>query len=541
VSSHRPPRRALFAADPERGSWLVESSDGWADAEAPKHAAWMLDTDIESIRIADFAGCFAPSAGTWNIVRGRVAPEPNPSRRYWREAIAIDEPDMAALRFNAFRIFPGELPGGLEPGQQTLSAPVPPAGIDAARDLERLSELARRGDIAHAPVPFDRVVAATLGGSHSLVLTPAWSYGLLELMLLLLPPRLRGALTFHSCATSLPRDPVPRLVLAPPARRVAFEAADFPWTHRVPDGTEEIGNRASEAALALLDLLATPARLVEAHERYERESLRSDAGGDLVGEIEVMLRSLRPDPGHSRFAPPAAQVNAVPIEDEAGSVVPEAEPQPDAPPRDEPDIVLPARRRPRRRVVLAAAAALVLIAIAIIVARASRTGTTGSSAIGYVAVVFRSLFPRSATAAASAEDVRAAVNEARTWAAVGDYGRALDLLETSAPARSAPEAFAWDSLVAYTALGRARQLPAGDAARRRLLERALGGATRALATLPPFGAGGDELRVLRAEVCIEGALDCDVSELRSDLLLAARGRSRALTARAMSLLARLRP
>ena len=60
MTRSHPPRRAVFTADPITRSWLVESSRGWPSEEAAQEAVWLLDTDVASVRIPDFAGCFSP-------------------------------------------------------------------------------------------------------------------------------------------------------------------------------------------------------------------------------------------------------------------------------------------------------------------------------------------------------------------------------------------------------------------------------------------------------------------------------------------------
>lgn len=131
--------------------------------------------------------------------------------------------------------------------------------------------------------------------------------------------------------------------------------------------------------------------------------------------------------------------------------------------------------------------------------------------------------------------------EARVWAAADDWDRVIGMLSEGGLAWTGPQTFAWDSLLAQAALRRGRQLPAGHARRGRLLATARDRATLALASVAPFAAGTDRVRLLRAEACIAGELECENATVIEDLLLAARSPHVGVSDRAGKLLATAKP
>lgn len=149
---------------------------------------------------------------------------------------------------------------------------------------------------------------------------------------------------------------------------------------------------------------------------------------------------------------------------------------------------------------------------------------------------------RGAAATEPAEPTPAEVlADARGRAAAEDWDRVVAMLSERGLAWAEPQTFAWDSLLAQAALRRAQQLPAGDVRRRRFLVTARDRATLALASVAPFARGTDMLRLLRAEACIVGGLDCETVMLTEDLLLAARSPHVAVSDRAGELLESVTP
>ncbi|MGH7554195.1 MAG: hypothetical protein ACREMQ_14405, partial [Longimicrobiales bacterium] len=293
MAESRSPRRAVFVADPVTGSWHVGRSRGWQSDAAAQEAVWLLDTDGASLLVPDFAGFFSLARGSWAVVRGGVAPPPNRTGRYRREAIALEEKDFARVRYNPFRILPDIGGDSFETPEDELPTPEIPNQLEPADDISRLRELESRSRDQRPAAELEALLAAVLDRDHSLATGSRWSYEDLELLMLLLPPPLRPRLTFHSFATSIPPDPVPRLVLTRLTDGRAFEGASPVWGHRLPGTVAEIPATARNAAGALIELLATPERLVDAHEAYAQHVRAEGANAGLLAEVETLLRVAR--------------------------------------------------------------------------------------------------------------------------------------------------------------------------------------------------------------------------------------------------------
>ncbi|MGH7555809.1 MAG: hypothetical protein ACREMQ_22640, partial [Longimicrobiales bacterium] len=307
MSGTSAPRRAVFAADRQNGSRQLGLSHGWSDDGAAAEAVLLLETEAASIEISDFAGFLTLGRGSWAIVRGGLAPAPNPTGRYWREAVALEALDFARVRFNPFRLLP-RLPPDLVQIQPQLSAPALPVTSSAAGDLDCLRELHRRVHVERTPGELEMLLAAVLEADHTLVTGSDWSYGDLEQLILMLPPRLRPELTFHTYALALPREPIPRLVMTPLHDEWPFHPETGTWGHRLPQTRSEISSHAQEAAADLIGLLDAPELLGEAHEAYERYVGRfKPKRRPLLDEVDTLLRF--------------ARLSAVRVQGEAGAAL----------------------------------------------------------------------------------------------------------------------------------------------------------------------------------------------------------------------------
>ncbi len=288
-----PPRRAVLAADRHNGTRRFGLSRGWQGEAAAADAVRLLSTEGASVQIADFAGFFTLRSGSWAIVRGGLASPPNPAGRYWREAVVLEDRDFARIRYNAFRALPRLEPDILETSTH-LRPPVLPTAIPAGDDLMCVGELYEYARANRRPEEIETLVAAVLESEHTLVTGSQWSYGDLELITLLLPPRLRKELTFHTCALSMPREPIPRLVLTPLDDHWSFQPESGVWGHRLPLTRHEISTRTREVASDLIGLLEVADRLTEAHEAYEEYVTRyTPEPRPLLDEVETLLRFAR--------------------------------------------------------------------------------------------------------------------------------------------------------------------------------------------------------------------------------------------------------
>jgi hypothetical protein len=158
------------------------------------------------------------------------------------------------------------------------------------------------------PGELQTLLAAVLEADHTLVTGSDWTYGELEQLILMLPPRLRPDLTFHTYALALPREPVPRLVMTPLHDEWPFRPETGTWGHRLPQTRLEISSHAQESAADLVGLLDAPELLGEAQEAYERYVARFKPKRRLLlEEVDTLLR--------------LARLSAVRVQGEAGAAL----------------------------------------------------------------------------------------------------------------------------------------------------------------------------------------------------------------------------
>jgi hypothetical protein len=266
-------------------------SNGWSGEAAALDAALLLDTEEASHAVADVVGFFATDAGSWIVVRGGTVERG--CGRFWREAVALDATQLARVRANPFRILPRSAPDFPHEPYGELAAPVVPE-VSAEADRQRIIELVEKGAGRLGRGALEALLAAILDAEHTLVVPSAWTHDELELLILLLPPQLRGALTFHTHALSVPREPIPRLVLTPLTDPAAFEPPQPLWGHRLPATELKVSRRAQLAARDLLDLVGRLDLLAAAHDAYDgfADRLRPSRGA-LLDEICTLLRFAR--------------------------------------------------------------------------------------------------------------------------------------------------------------------------------------------------------------------------------------------------------
>lgn len=289
-----PPRRVLRVADPVDRSQQLARSPGWTDDGTADQVVRLLDTDSASTQVDDVAGFFPLGGDDWAVARGGLAGAPNPTGRYWRGALALGADRLARFRGNPFRLLATISADPPRSQAEPLRPPRLPNDATGDDDARRLTEL-----VASAPshgADLRSTLAAVLEAEHTIVFGSTLTLEDIELMVLLLPPGLRCTLTFHSCATSLPREPVPRLVSTHLASDWPFEADRPLWGHRLPRSADSIEPRAIGVAEDLLRLAETPVLLVRAHEAWERMRLSAgDAPAPLLDELESVLHFARVD------------------------------------------------------------------------------------------------------------------------------------------------------------------------------------------------------------------------------------------------------
>ncbi|HSL68906.1 MAG TPA: hypothetical protein VK864_01625 [Longimicrobiales bacterium] len=195
----------------------------------------------------------------------------------WRDAdgreplmtdlVWVSDEDFVRVRCNAFALVPRN-----ERTFATLETlpPVELPQVSNDGELQRIAELAPRAR------NFTTFAAAALSTDRLLVVEPEPAENI-ELLTLLLPPRLRERLTFQTRAYDLP-SPVPRITVAD-RFRAALQRGN--WERVIPDDAELPATVASRLA----DYAAAPAALFRAHELYARIT----AIGDNLGVEAVRL------------------------------------------------------------------------------------------------------------------------------------------------------------------------------------------------------------------------------------------------------------
>ncbi len=287
----RPPRRAVLVTDPRNRIRKLSRSRGWPGEAAALDAVRLLDTDTASAEIRDLAGCFAVGPNSWAIVRGGRLDSENDGGLYWRDALVLSQTDFAQLRRNPFRAVASAPPDVPDDPYAELPPPALPPKPTLSDDFARLRDLHRARITRPQHGEIDALLAAVLEAEHTLVTRSHWSYDDLEFLILLLPSLLRGSITFHSHATSLPAPPLPRLVLTPLTDDAPFEPQHAAWGHRLPHTRRLISVRARRAATELIAALDELERLYDAHLIYERYVTQfHPQPRPLLDEVESLLR-----------------------------------------------------------------------------------------------------------------------------------------------------------------------------------------------------------------------------------------------------------
>ncbi|MBV9880099.1 MAG: hypothetical protein JO180_06355, partial [Gemmatirosa sp.] len=199
------------------------------------------------------------------------------------DSVAVDAATFRALRGDPFRCMPrrGDMPtagDGREPRE--LATPrFSPSTPDA--EATRLAEMRRAVDEGRELRP---LLAALLAGDRVLYVSPngPLAPALLQCIVLLLPPSLRGLATFQTAATRAPLH-APRLTAAD--RRYA-ELGAVAWTRELPREAGVVDPRADAAADVLLALPA-PA-LIAAHGVFEELAAEASSTSLLEGAERVV-------------------------------------------------------------------------------------------------------------------------------------------------------------------------------------------------------------------------------------------------------------
>jgi hypothetical protein len=269
----RAPLRVIYAKLTSTGSYDVV-------ALTPNIGQEQARATAERLRLGE-----APSDGSFSAALAYLRPSdgghliarftPYP----WRDAdgreplmtdlVWVSDEDFARVRSNAFALVPAN--------QRTFAtletlAPVQLPAVSAQAELQRIARLAPRAR------NFTTFAAAVLSTERLLVLDaePADN---IELLTLLLPPRLRDRLTFQTRAYDVPA-PVPRITAADRFRATLQRGN---WQRVFPDDAELPPTVASRLA----EYASAPQPLFRAHELYERIATM---GNNLAAEAARLIR-----------------------------------------------------------------------------------------------------------------------------------------------------------------------------------------------------------------------------------------------------------
>jgi len=269
------PVRIIYAKLTSTGAYDVVAKTTNIDLTSAREVAEKLQLGNPpfGVRIEEELG-YATFAGGHIIVRyttygwndGRPAPP-------MTDALWVDDATFERVRRNPFALIPvcndvfAEL---------TDLPPVHIPQCTESTEYDRIREIGRNAS------SFIDFVAGALGGDHVLLVDTADHRTHLELLALLLPPRLRDRLTFQTSAYHPPM--LPRRV----TRVDAFHASlrQGAWTLVLPDQADRL---TLKPANRFAEFLAVPERLSRAHELYARLEV-GDTSGSLSAEASRLMR-----------------------------------------------------------------------------------------------------------------------------------------------------------------------------------------------------------------------------------------------------------
>jgi len=295
-----PHLRAVLVGQDHGRSRRTYRTSGWAGHPAVLRVVERIDAEDEPGFTTPVVAFFRAEGGGWAILSGGDVQPSGEPYTYRRDALVVDVETFARLRCNPFAAIRAPAPGLPEPPETELS--VPPLPVPGADDERARLEQLRRTALGDGRRPqLERLLAAVLDAERTLLTGRDWRIEDIELVLLLLPPSLRGALTF--CAGSAVLVEASRVVLAPDP----LEAAAMPGVggHRLPGTEDRLSKPALATAEVLLDLLDTPARLATAHDAFDELARQADLGPTvrLLEEAAAMIRLEQLDNARRQMQP----------------------------------------------------------------------------------------------------------------------------------------------------------------------------------------------------------------------------------------------
>ena len=268
--------RIIYAKLTSTGAYDVVAKTGNIELAAARELAekMQLGNLPFGVKIGEEFGYAHPESGGHVIARyttygwndGRPAPP-------MTDLVWLDDAAFARVRSNPFVLIPHSDEVFAELTE--LPAYSLPSGNATA-------ELARIRELQSAAVNFTSFVAGVLDAEALLIVDDNNQAANLELLLLLLPPRLRDRVTFQTCAYQPPQ--LRRRVTVADALHATLRQAN--WSRRLPDDADSLPlNPANRFA----EFLAAPEKLHRAHALYERLD-STDLSSSLAAEAARVIR-----------------------------------------------------------------------------------------------------------------------------------------------------------------------------------------------------------------------------------------------------------
>lgn len=204
---------------------------------------------------------------TYGWSDGRAAP-------LMTDLVWLDDAAFARVRRNPFVV----VPRSDAVFEHLVELPPVELSTESTEDTERerIKQLAAKAN------DFTTFVAGVLSAESLLIINPDNQANNLELLILLLPPRLRDRVTFQTCAYQAPQQR--RRVTVAEAMHANLRQGG--WTRVLPDEADSLtlqpANRFSE-------FLAAPERVQRAHALYERIAA-ADVSSSLAAEATRLAR-----------------------------------------------------------------------------------------------------------------------------------------------------------------------------------------------------------------------------------------------------------
>ncbi len=258
------PARVIYAKLTSTGDYDVVAKTDNIDINAARSLAerLLLGNVPHDASIAEELAYLRPPEGGHLIIRYTTYNWRDAHRggAFMTDVVWLNDEDFARARNNAFAVMPSS-----DDVYDVLTT-LPPPVVDertAAQDIERLAAL----DDAHAALM--TLAPAVLLGDTVLSIDRADRRRRMELFTLLLPPRLRPALTFQTRAFRVPSYP-PRVTLSD---ELHANLQAGPWKHVLPNVSLDVP---VGLASRLADAARSPGTLNTAHALFEKTGVSTD-------------------------------------------------------------------------------------------------------------------------------------------------------------------------------------------------------------------------------------------------------------------------